>query len=390
MIRTISRVVIVGVSVGMTALVVTTSVMNGFNRTIKDRLLTTEPHIVISRSPKAESSFTVGEIVEFSHRQKIELERVTQISSQDVILRTFDGLFGGAILQGYSSNDLKDFLVRLQLAQAGSFRPDPSLFELEPEEVIVGVDLARSLGVFEGDLMLLIPPETLLLPQGESGVLQRVRVKAVLNTRLPEVDGQLVIYNRDGGLPLLAQGLSQQEVYHLRLEEPERAPKLAQALATLTSAPIETWQERKRTLFLALQIEKWAMTFLLGLSVFLTSFSIAILLLLLIYQKRRDRGILRTLGMPTQHLQKIFISIGFYLAVLGMGSGIAIGLVLSFVLDRYPLEVLPDLYYDSTIPAEIDVTKTTLIAFFALALSLMASLLPARAAGKESIVDALK
>ena len=388
-IRTISRVVIVGVGVGMTALVVTTSVMNGFNRTIKTRLLTTEPHLVLSQTPETELEVALIESLGSDHR--LPTERVTQITQQDVIIRTFDGLFGGAVLQGYHEADLKDFLERIQQAQEGSFQPDSRFFELKEDEVILGVDLARSLGIFEGDLMLIIPPETLLLPPGEVGAFQRAKVKAVLNTRLPEIDGQLVIYNQASGLQTIARaGIARQDIYQIRLEQPEKAALFAKLLKTHLGVDAETWQERKRTLFLALQLEKWAMTFLLGLSVFLTSFSIAILLMLLMYQKRRDRGILRSMGMPANQLQKIFVSIGFYLALLGMGSGIVLGLILSFLLDRYPIEVLPDIYYDSTIPAEIDLVKTLWIIGFAFVLSLLASLIPARGGRNETIVESLK
>lgn len=384
-VKTIARIAIVAVGIGLASWVIVSSVMNGFNETIRVRHLSAEPHILISLSPNAEIESEEREVLKLLKKAEVEVESLEHVTQQDVIIRTYDGLFGGGILKGLSPETFRDFYTRTRKAiQAGrrghsseSLDLNESTWKLERDEVVVGLDLARSLGIFEGDPILILPPETLLLPKGEAPPYAKFKVKSLLSTRLPEVDGQWVFFNKDVEGSPLSRTLSRRETLELRLKNPYQDQKVEEIL-NQASYKTTTWRERNKALFFALRLERWAMSLFLALSTLITCFAIVSVLLLLIHQKRQEIGILMAMGLSPARVKKIFIGIGLCLSLLGMGGGVGLGLMASYFLDRFPLEVLPDIYYDATIPAHIVPWQVGLIVVFSLLLAVFASWVPVR------------
>jgi lipoprotein-releasing system permease protein len=396
-VRTIARIAIGAVGIGLASWVLVSSVMNGFNETIRVRHLSAEPHLLV-RIPREDNPEEQREkIGALLKKAGIETESLTLASQQDVILRTYDGLFGGGVLKGLAPKDFRDFYQRtrqaLQVGRAHQNDILPELSEdtwkLERDEVVVGMDLARSLGVFEGDPIIILPPETLLLPKGEAPPYVKFKVKSLLSTRLPDVDGQWIFFNREIKGNPLSRVVSREELVEVRLKDPYQDEKV-ESLLKAKGFSLTTWRERNKALFFALRLERWSMSLFLALSTLITCFAIISVLLLLIYQKRQEIGILMAMGLSPRKLKKIFIGIGLFLSLLGMGGGVGIGLVLSYILDRYPVEVLPDIYYDATIPASIEAPQVLAILFFSIVLALFASWLPVRWSLRESPSSCLR
>lgn len=335
---------------GVASLVIVLSVMNGFNVSIRGRMLSLEPHVVVqfAARPGAEEQQKLSALV----AKAAAVERIDRFESQDLIIRSVEGLFGGAVAKGYEPDAMAAMMKRLW----GTTKHEPS--ESPPEvqplsggEVVLGVDLARSLGIFEGDDVVLIPPEVLLLPKGEVPRLEKFKVKTLISTQMPDVDSKLLFYNVSGGNRRI-KSLSLDTGFEVRLQNPYAASEVRDELVK-AGYKAQTWMERDTSLFFALKMESFAMTLFLSLAVLITSFSIVTVMVLLMNQKRQDIGMFMTLGLTIKRTRSVFLGVGLLLSFVGIFSGIVLGSLVCLFLDWYPLELLPDIYTDSTLPAKL-------------------------------------
>ncbi len=365
LIRTITRLSLVGILLSVAALVVVSSVMNGFNQLIRQRLLAVEPHLVVTGPSTAEELQVFNDWVEGLRRRGLLYDHF-EVQSHDVILRSLDGAFSGAVAKGVHGHQINRYMARLESLQTGQWGPAglglaPVVPTAEadvrswirPQEVILGLEIARSLGVMEGDQILVLPPESLLLPPGQAPPYERVRVKAVLRSGESQVDSQLLLYVQGESLLSLRSGASEQILWEVWLNDIDLAKGQGELLRR-QGLSAEDWGQRNSALFLALRLEKTVMTTFLGLSALITAFSVIAVLVLLMAQKRRDMGMLMAMGLGRQRMRAMFTSLGVMLSGLGLFSGMLLGFLISFILDRYPLPVLPDIYQDNHLPASPD------------------------------------
>ncbi len=387
---------------GVLSLIVVVSVMAGFHQVIRERLLWLEPHVVVhlSRAPAASND-------EFATVQKasrgFDLSEFVKVDSQDVIVRTLDGVFSGGTARGLDANDLRAFLHRLSVvnlqAMSREQKGQQNLnrgstetlvsglayehLKLREHEVVLGIDLANSLGVLEGDQVLLIPPEGLLAPKGEMPVYERVTVAGRVATRVADLDSKLILYDRNLTLARMVRSPSRESAIEIRLKDIEQADDLKIALTKqIQDGRVESWEDRNSALFFALRMEKLVMTVFLTISGIITSFSIVSVLSLLISQKRREIGLMMALGMTSKAVQKIFVGVGLLLATAGISIGLIGGLTICGLIDRFPLSLLPDIYYDSTIPVLVTANLIIAIVIIAFLVAFLSAYLPAKGLSK--------
>lgn len=407
LIRTIAWICIVGIGLGVMSLVVVLSVMNGFNGTIRDRLLAVEPHLVVSAPEmKTKGGKTRDDLGALrAEVSQLPGAHATIVEGQDVILRTLEGTFGGAIAKGMDGDSLEQIFLNIQRAgqkrkghypdfmmmegSAGEGGADASkkeesqnemvkrLAHLNAGEVILGVDLAHSLRIFEGDQILIIPPESLLAPAGETPMYEKVTVRALLSSRVADVDGKMIFYNPAHTLARFRRSASRDVNLEIRLPEPYDFSALAAEYGR-RGFVVETWVSRNEALFFALKMEKMAMTIFLALSALITCFSIVTVLVLLMTQKKRDLGILMAMGLSRARTRRVFTRVGIILSFCGMGGGLLLGWGICYLLDRYPIEMLPDIYYDSSIPVEVTAELIYFVLGISLLVAFISSYLPAR------------
>jgi len=352
LVRIIAWHCILGIGMGVAALVIVLSVMNGFNITIRSRMLSVEPHLVITQDhpPTVQEMDSMRAILNEVSRGG--LDRLERFETQDLILRSVDGVFGGALAKGYDAPALKGMMERVwQSLKKDTPQPLSESSELSANEVILGIDLARGLGIFEGDEVILVPPEILLLPKGEIPRFQKFKVKSLLNTQMPEFDSKLMFYNIDT-LSKRMRSLSRESGFEVRLKEAYDAEPVKKRLKE-RGIHAQTWGERDTSLFFALKMESYAMALFLSLAVLITSFSIVTVMVLLMSQKRQDIGMLMALGLSVRRTRRVFLQVGLLLSYLGIVGGILLGGSVCLLLDWYPLELLPDIYTDSTLPAKL-------------------------------------
>ena len=393
LIRTVAWLCMVGVGLGVMALVVVISVMNGFNDSIRKRLLAVEPHLVV-KIPGIES---VEKLRDNPIYKELRARKDTQteiFENQDVILRTVDGIFGGAVAKGIEPQTLGYIQREIRRASTSdkpkmiSGLPQPSTQKLAPGEVLVGIDLARGLGIFEGDKITIIPPEALLLPAGEAPRFETVTVKGLITTNIQDIDSKVLFFGRGMSLLSFRNSPSHEAGYEVRFGDPDEAIPMQKVLAR-EGATSETWIERNSALFYALRMEKMAMGVFLGLSALIASFSIVTVLVLLLTQKRKDIGVLMSMGLSPQRTRWLFVRVGLMLSSIGIFSGLLIGLLVCYIVERYPLPILPDIYYDATIPAKIEPKFIIGILIASSIIALLSAFLPARAVTMEMPADAL-
>lgn len=398
LIRTVAWLCMAGVSLGVFALVVVISVMNGFNESIQKRLLAVEPHLVVKvpglESIEALTSHGVFKLLKENKEAQTEI-----FENQDVILRTGDGLFGGALAKGIESQALSYILRE---TRKSSFQPPPSqatsvevpplsdeTLKLGPGEILIGVDLARGLGIFEGDRITVIPPEALLLPAGEAPPFERVLVKGLLVTNLPDIDAKVIFYGRGQTFLTFRRSPSREAGYEVRLPDANRFDGLKAQIES-RGGKVETWIDRNSSLFYALKLEKMAMGTFLGLSALIASFSIVTVLVLLITQKRKDIGLLMALGLGPAQTRNLFVKVGLILSSMGIGTGLVLGVIVCVILDRFPITVLPDIYYDATIPAKIEPLFLLGILVASVSIAFVSAWIPARNTTSELPSEALR
>lgn len=389
MVKTIALICISGIVVGVAALIIVLSVMNGFNQSIGDRMLAVEPHLVFKLNKENTDSKKEDKALEDQLLEEKTVQKLIRVDQQDVILRTIDGRFSGAEAKGYNSKDLQNLLERVEEFKKNRPNYIPVVKELKEGEVIVGIDLARNLNVFEGDELLVIPPETLLLPSGEIPDYERVTVVSILSTELQSIDGQVLFYDYTHTMRRLESSASMERRLELRLHHRSDYVEI-QKKYQQAGYEVDSWVDRNAALFFALKMERWAMTVFLSLAAIITSFSILTVLILLMTQKRQDIGILMSLGLSLKQTKIIFMQLGMMLSAIGLGGGILLGLMVSLYLQWFPLEVLPDIYYDATIPATVDFNLILTVFAVAALISLIGSWLPVHLHLKMSPSEALR
>jgi lipoprotein-releasing system permease protein len=389
LVKKISWLTVIGLTISVSSLVIVISVMTALNQNIQQRTVAIEPHLSIE-VPGVKSAALLD-----AHPLATKLRahpglRVQVFENQDVILRTLDGHFRGGVARGLTQESLDRMLRDMHNLDVKT-KSEPLQIELlGPGDVLMGIDLAVSLGIFEGDSIMVIPPESLLLPPGEVPKLERVKVRRIISTSLSDVDAQNIFYVRDHTLRRMENSESRTIGLEVWTPDASRAEDYKSEIKSFPEARVQTWKERNSALFFALRLEKIVITLFLSLAALIASFSMISVLVLLISQKRREIGILRAVGFSALAVEKLFMQIGLCLAGLGLGAGLLIGSTASFWIEKHPLNVLPDIYYDSQIPAYLDGQFVFLIFIFGALIALAGSYFSAKRAAEFSPSEALR
>lgn len=400
LIRTIAWLAMVGIALGVFSLVVVTSVMNGFHESIRRRLLAAEPHMVFEISePGADQSGPTLESITAAARSKANdpTAEFHLIERQDIVVRTAEGVFSGAEARGLDDAATAHLLKAVEAA-ANEEKPgssdiataSESDMAMAPGEVIMGSDFARGLGIFEGDKITVIAPEGLLLPPGEAPRFERVTVKRLLTTNVADVDGRLFLYARGQSLRGLGASASKRSEVEAWLSHPGTADDVAGQLRRENATwKIQTWGDRNSVLFMALRLELFSIGLFLSLSTMIAGFSIVTVLLILITQKRKEIGLLMGIGLSRAKTRRLFTSLGLALSGAGIVVGGVAGVFVSLLIDSTKTSILPEFYYDTTIPAKLNPVFVSGVFLLALGLSFLASYIPARRIAKLEPADAL-
>ena len=388
----ISMISMAGIGLGVAALIVVLSVMNGFQKELRTRILGVASHIQISGIN--------GELSDWSsiaaQAAKHPEVRAAAPFVQSQAMFTFDGGVKGSLVRGIEP-EMED-----RVADFRATIKSGSLDDLRPGEfgVVLGADLARSLRVFTGDKVTLIAPQGTVTPAGVLPRLKSFRVVGIFEVGMYEYDsGLALIHIQD------AQRLYQMEDrvtgVRLKVEDLFKAPRIARELAGMVNADayISDWTKSHANFFRAVQIEKNMMFIILSLIVAVAAFNLVSTLVMAVTDKQADIAILRTLGARPLSIMTIFVVQGALVGFIGLGLGIVGGVALALNIDV----VVPfiermlgvhflskEVYYISDLPSDLqwgDVWGVTGIAFV---LALLATLYPSWRASRVNPAEALR
>ncbi len=384
-VKKISWLTTIGLCVSVSSLLVVISVMTALNQSIRKRTLAIEPHLVV-QFPQA-TSFSMIETHPVAIKLKNDLGFETQpFETQDVILRTIDGHFRGGVARGVSDASYRHLMQELKMNDLYNKDSEGPLLG----EVDIGIDLARSLGVFEGDSLMVVPPEGLLLPPSEAPPFEKVRIRKILSTNLADMDSQNIFYKKGLALNSLRNPASRKLGLEVWTPDPDSVQSVKESLSSFTELKVETWKEKNSAMFFALRVEKTIITLFLSMAALIAGFSLVSVLALLTSQKRREIGLLQAIGFSKLRVQKLFAQMGYGLAFVGVGGGLVLGLAISYYLEFFPLNVLPEIYYDSSIPAKVDLSFVAMVIGVAALLAYWGSRSASKAATQQSPSESLR
>jgi len=370
----ISKISVLGIAVGVAALIVVLAVMSGFEKDLIDRVIGTYAHTVIEGDGTL--SPTSGLIQEV-RKSSESVEAVTPFVQAQALIQK-DKISRGVLVRGSEEKG------EAAVTRIASYLQDGRYPQEGSREILVGKTLSQLMGVEIGDvLQFYSPKEKKPVP---------LTVTGIFYSGMYEYDSNLVYIPLD---------LSQQ-IYHLgsnvtalavRYSEPEEALLNQQALQERLGYPyyVRSWRDMNRTLFGALKLEKTVMSIILALIVLVACFNIVGTLTLLVMDKTKDIGILKALGASSNHVTLIFTWIGFLTGFLGTLLGFGMGMGICALLKNYDIIQIPsEIYYFDRLPVDVRFADSCIIAACALVLSLLSTLYPARCAAKLKPVEALR
>ena len=369
-----------GITLGVAALIITLSVMTGFQRDIREKILGIQPHIVITK----ENGIPFGDYVKISHqaRENKSVTAVAPFVMNQAILR-YGQVSTGVVLKGidYKQEDALVGISKILVNRAGNF-------EMGNNDILIGTELAHSLMVTSGD-------ELIVMTQGQLALVPRMekfRIKALFHCGMYEYDANLAYVTLEA-----AQKLFQSEGavtgLGVSVKNWEKADAVEKQLQETISYPywIRSWHRMNKNLFSALKLEKIMMFIILALIIIVAAFNIISNLLLLSVEKAKEVGILSAMGMSRSKISRIFFFEGLIIGLGGIISGVMLGVGLSLILKKYHFIHLPqDVYYVSTLPVRIVPSDIFAIIACALAVTVFAAIYPAYQVTKLDPLEAIR
>ncbi|HTX24961.1 MAG TPA: lipoprotein-releasing ABC transporter permease subunit [Steroidobacteraceae bacterium] len=390
----ITWVSLAGVCVGVAALIVILSVMNGFEDELRDRLLALGSDARVVTAPGARlltaadwsaAERAVRSVPGVTGVAPYLEAQVLAVSAPDMLPVTLRGI---------------DPRVEGSVTRVARVVKEGRLSDLVPgsDRAVVADEVAQELALTVGDTITLLVPT--ILPDGTPAPkLRQLTVAGLFEAGLEESEDTLVFANLDDvralGVAASGQGL------HVRLADPLAAPRLAERIRAVLPAGFEVidWTADHAGYFRAIRIEKTMMSLILLLIVAVAAFNIVAMLVMVVNDKRTDIAILRTFGASPRRVMGVFITQGLIIGWLGVALGIAIGVVLALnvqsivpVLEHtFRFQILnPDVYYNTEIPSDLHGSNVAWIALAALLLTTFATLYPAVRAAGTPPADALR
>jgi lipoprotein-releasing system permease protein len=379
---------VLGVMAGVCALVVALAINNGFRRELEQRLLGATADVTLLRA----SSDGIARYEELTERLS-RLPRVVASAPAlyEQVLVSSHSRAQGVVLKGVDpgrETRVGDLLLRLKEGSlAGLSQEFPNA-----DPLIVGKDLAKSLGVFVGDTVLVTSPQGYLTPLEVVPKFRHFRVVGVFDSGFYDFDATWAFTNLNAAQRLfdLANVVS---VIQFKVDDIYQAAAVAEAIRQAAGRGFETttWMEQNRSLFSALRLERLVTILTIGLIELVAVLNIFITLAMMVMEKNRDIAVLMSMGARKRQVWAIFTLHGLLIGAVGTALGLALGYGLAWFGDRYRLIPLDaQVYALSSVPFSAQAFDGVWIALAALAISFLATLYPSLAAARLDPVEILR
>jgi lipoprotein-releasing system permease protein len=387
----ISAISMTGIALGVAALIIVLSVMNGFQKEVRDKMLSVLSHIEVASMSGALTNWQ--QVADLARTNREVIAAAPFINAQAMFAR--EDMVRGALVRGIDpalEPAVSDITKRLPAGKLtdlanGSFG------------VVLGYELARSLGVMVGEKVTLIAPQGNVTPAGIVPRLRQFTVVGLFESGHFEYDSSLALIHLGDAQRLFR--VDGPTGVRLRVQDMQRAPQVAAELASVLPQGllVRDWSRQNRTWFAAVQTEKRMMFIILTLIVAVAAFNLVSTLVMTVTEKQSDIAILRTLGASPASVMLVFIVQGALIGVIGTLIGVGLGLLVANNLDVIVpaieavvgVQFLPkDIYFISSLPSDPRAADIVPITLISLVLALIATLYPSWRASRTRPAEALR
>ena len=380
------------VALGVAALIIVMSVMNGFRAELFDKIVGLNGHAIIQGY---DGRLADWQGIAEAARKTPGVQSATPLIEQP-LMASANGRVEGVLVRGNRLEDIRENPVLNGKVVSGDLK------SITPGSgrVAIGARLAETLGAFPGAEISLISPEGRSTPIGTVPRIVTYTVGAVFEVGIYDFDSQFVVMPMQDAQTLLMLG-DQVAMIEVQTDDPDKVEQIMTPLQP-TVAPqgvIISWKQMNSSLFEALEIERVAMVFVLSLIILVAVFNILSSLIMLVRAKTRDIAILRTMGASRNGLMKIYMTVGTIIGSLGVLAGLALGAIILFF--RGPITTAfqwatganlwdPSVRFLTEMPAKTDPVEVAAIVIVALLLSFLSTIYPARKAASTDPVQVLR
>ena len=382
----ISAISVLGVTIGVMALLIALALMTGLQGELRDRLVGSTAHVYVFKAPHIrDAGAEIGTLL-----QVPRVVGAAPVVQGKAIISSNAGDDAFIDVKGIDPAREKTVTEIAQAMKAGSL----DALNTGPDDrdgILIGSDLAKHLNVFVGEMVTVMTPEGTLTPFGPMLRQRTFKVVGVFSLGLFEFDNAYGFVRIDVAERLL--GKDHPDYIELRVDDMFAARAVADSITSRLGPEYvaQDWSDMNRSLFSALWLEKMAISITIGLIVAVAALNIVASLVLLVMEKSHDIAILKTMGSSTASIRRIFMLQGLIIGLVGTAAGALFGGALIYILDRYKLIHVPlDVYQISYVPFTLQPLDFLIVVAAAVLICFVATIYPSRQASKLDPAEALR
>jgi lipoprotein-releasing system permease protein len=389
----VTAISVAGVTAGVAALVIALAITNGMRRDLEDKLVDASAHVQLHR---------VSEDGIRDWRPLLDrLERVPHVVGAspalfEQVMVADKARAGYALVAGILPDNEKvvsRLLATATPAALQALEPDPGSAAPSPNPppILLGRDLADSIGVAVGDTIMLVSPQGDLTPMGVIPAFRHFRLVGTYHSGFYQYDAQMG-FVRLADAQRLYDEPDLVSVIGFRIDDLNRAPEIGRAIEQAAGSGFmtENWTEQNRELFRALKLERVVTFIVIGLIVVVAALNILIALTMMVMEKTRDIAVLMSFGVEPGQVRRIFLMQGFLISVIGTALGLLVGYAAAWAGSYYRIPLSADVYSIDTLPFAPRVMDGVTVAAVSIGISLLATLYPSNAAARVLPAEALR
>jgi lipoprotein-releasing system permease protein len=388
---------IVGVAVGVMTLIVVLAVMSGFEKTLKEKILGTQAHLVVLKANQ-QGMDHYEEVLKQVQDVKGVVSAAPFIFNQ--VMLSSESNVSGVVIKGIDPDRVGKVTELAHNMKAGRLQDLKESGDHDSSGIILGVELAKHLGVTLNDAIQVISPLGTMTPMGMMPKMKRFRVVGIFYSGMYEYDNTMAYVSLESAQKFFGMGARVTGI-EIKTDDIYKVKEIGKEIRQKLGFPFWTkdWMEMNRNLFSALKLEKIAMFIILVLIVLVAALNIISTLIMVVMEKNKDIAILKSMGTPSKGILRIFIIEGGIIGVVGTTLGTILGLsialnldkIVAFLENRFGFKIFsPDIYYIEKFPSQVNPMDVGLIVMTAIFISLLATLYPSWRASKLDPAEALR
>ena len=388
---------IAGVMVGVMTLIVVLAVMSGFEKTLKEKILGTQAHLVLLKANQ-EGMDHYEEAAKKVQEVKGVVSAAPFIFNQ--VMLSSESNVSGVVIKGIDPDRVGNVTELAHNMKAGRLQDLKEGGEGDSPGIILGVELAKHLGVSLNEAIQVISPLGTMTPMGMMPKMKRFRVVGIFYSGMYEYDNTMAYVSLESAQKFFGMGARVTGI-EIKTNDLYKVKEIGKEIRQKMGFPFWTkdWMEMNRNLFSALKLEKIAMFIILVLIVLVAAFNIISTLIMVVMEKHKDIAILKSMGAPSKGILKIFVIEGGVIGVVGTVFGTILGLaaalnlekITGFVENLFGFKILAsDVYYIDKLPSQVNPLDIALIVMTAILISLLATLYPSWRASRLDPAEALR